>query len=56
MISKCEVEGCNKPARFGLYRFNKDGTKTWTEVCIRHEMEIGDENARRYNQEIGQEI
>ena len=43
----CEVGGCQQKAKFNLYRFNRDGTKVWTEVCDMHERSIGDANMRR---------
>lgn len=43
----CQVEGCHYEAKFNLYRFNRDGTKTWINVCDMHERRIGDANMRR---------
>lgn len=43
----CGVAGCSGKAKFSLYRFNRDGSKTWTHVCDMHERNIGDSNMRR---------
>ena len=40
----CEVENCKLSARFNLYRFNADGTKTWLRVCDLHERLIVEAN------------
>lgn len=46
-LGQCQIEGCNNPAKYGLYRTNPDGQKEWLYVCPLHEREIGDENVRR---------
>jgi len=55
----CEVENCPNKAKYNLYRFNSDGSKTWLNVCAAHEREIGDSNMRRaggrYEREVENE-
>ena len=46
-MTNCEIDGCKKPAKYGTYRFNPDGSKTWLRVCIAHEIQIGDANERQ---------
>ena len=45
-LGKCQVEGCNDSAKYGLYR-TKNGQKEWLHVCRLHEGQIGSENMRR---------
>ncbi len=47
MKGQCEVEGCQDPAKYGLYKTQPDGKKVWLHVCRKHEGEIGSENHRR---------
>ena len=49
-LGKCQVHGCNQPARYGLYR-TTDGKKEWIYVCRRHESEMGYENLMRREKE-----
>jgi len=46
-LGPCQVEGCDTPAKYGLYRTDSKGNKEWLNVCPRHERLIGDENHRR---------
>ena len=46
-LGQCQVEGCNRLARWALYRTNPDGRKVWLHVCDEHERIIGNENMRR---------
>lgn len=46
-LGKCQIEGCNKLAQYGLYRTTLMGEKEWLYVCRYHEKIIGDENMRR---------
>ena len=46
-VKSCQVSGCNRPARYALYRTMPDGRKVWLEVCREHEGEIGMENLAR---------
>jgi hypothetical protein len=43
----CEIENCNNPARYQLFRTLEDGEKVWVWVCVMHEKIIGDENMKR---------
>lgn len=43
----CQEEGCIEKARYKLFRYNKDGTKSWVSVCKKHELKIGNDNMRR---------
>lgn len=43
----CEVEHCNRPAKYNLYRQNPNGTKTWLDVCDIHERQIAFDNLKR---------
>jgi len=45
-LGLCQVEGCNTPAKYGLYRTGNKG-KEWLHVCALHEGIIGSENMRR---------
>lgn len=47
MAEQCQVEYCNNPAKFALYKTFPDGTKKWLHVCRLHESEIGRENLHR---------
>lgn len=41
----CEVNGCRRAAKFGLYQLNpKDFTKSWINVCADHEAELSRES------------
>jgi len=46
-LGKCEVEGCNEKAKYGLYRTDNKGNKEWLHVCRLHEGLIGNENLKR---------
>ena len=54
-LGKCQVEGCNNPAKYGLYEtyfrtyLNSPykGIKKWLHVCRECEAEIGTENLCR---------
>ena len=52
-LGKCQVHGCNQPARYGLYR-TTDGKKEWIYVCRRHESEMGYENLMRVGSYAGE--
>ena len=46
-LGPCQVEGCNSPAKYGLYRTDSKSNKEWLHVCSLHEGIIGSENHRR---------
>jgi len=46
-LGRCQVEGCNSVAKYGLYHTSANGKKVWLNVCREHERIIGDENMRR---------
>lgn len=46
-LGMCQVKGCNKPAKYGLYRTNPDGSKVWLHVCKQGEKIIGADNLKR---------
>lgn len=48
---KCEIIGCNKKAKWGIYKTYENGTKLFIRVCDHHEIIIGDENARNSNRQ-----
>jgi len=33
----CKYEGCDRPARYALYRLYPDFTKKWVNVCSVHD-------------------
>ena len=43
----CQVESCNSPAKYGIYRTDSKGNKQWLHVCKEHEGPIGEENLKR---------
>jgi hypothetical protein len=43
----CEIESCDNPARYQIYKILPDGSKVWLSVCEYHEKKIDDENMRR---------
>ena len=43
----CQEEGCVVKASYKLFRYNRDGTKSWVGVCQEHERKIGNSNMRR---------
>ena len=51
-LGKCQVEGCNDKAEFGLFRILK-GKKEWLLVCRLHQKHIGDANLRRAGGRFG---
>ena len=42
----CQIEGCDRPARFGLFH-TQGKIKTWKYVCEQCESRIGHENLLR---------
>jgi len=46
MTGQCEIKGCQKPAKYALYKTFNDG-KRWLHVCKEHEGKIGNENTER---------
>ena len=54
---KCQVEGCQTPAKYGLFKTYPNGKKRWLYVCELHEKIIGDENMVRaggYYSKVGE--
>jgi len=47
MRGKCQVTGCEQPAKYPLYKTYPNGLKVWLHVCDKHEVEIGTENSKR---------
>ena len=45
-MNDCEIEGCTKKAKFGMYR-TIDGKKEWLHVCKECERDIARENLIR---------
>ena len=52
MKGQCEIGGCQKPAKYALYKLYPDGTKRWLHVCEKHEGEIGQENLNRAGEHL----
>ena len=46
-MKQCEVNGCKRPAKWGLYKTFPNGEKRWLRVCDGHEKEIGQKNLQR---------
>jgi len=46
-LGQCQVKGCTKRAKYGLFKTYPDGRKDWLHVCPEHEGQIGTENLRR---------
>ena len=44
----CQVEGCNEPAKYALYRLKE--VKEWLHVCDECDKRIGADNERRYKE------
>lgn len=44
---RCQVNGCQNPAEYKLFKTYPDGEKKWLHVCEKHEREIGSKNMRR---------
>lgn len=47
MKRQCEVNGCQQPAKYALFKTFPNGEKRWLHVCKDHEAEIGNENMKR---------
>ena len=47
MNGNCEIEGCNRNARWSLYRQLPTGEKEWVNVCEYHWGPIARENLAR---------
>jgi len=47
MKKQCEIEGCTRPAKYGIYKTFPNGEKKWLHVCEKCEQKIGRENIRR---------
>ena len=45
-MNKCQEKGCDKKARFNLYKYLTLKKKIWVEVCSKHDREIALNNAR----------
>ena len=58
MEGKCQIEGCEEPAEYPIYKLSSSITKEWLYVCKRHEDEIGDNNIRLqgYDPRTGEEL
>lgn len=53
MKGNCQIEGCSKKARYGLYHI-QNGKKTWKNVCIYHESVIGWDNLQKAGGYVGE--
>jgi hypothetical protein len=39
-MKQCEYLGCDSGAKFGMFKLNADGTKTWINLCNFHDREV----------------
>ena len=46
-LVKCQIEGCQNLAKYGLFKTSLDGKKSWLNACVYHEQIIGSENIRQ---------
>jgi len=49
----CEIDGCNNPAKYALYKTFPDGHKEWLNVCKECDNVIGAENIKRAGGYLG---
>ena len=45
----CDIEGCIKEAKYGIYEIKPDSTRRWLKVCKEHEEIIGKSNLEWFN-------
>lgn len=53
MKKQCEVYGCERPAKYALFKTFPGGRKRFLHVCKEHEREIGNENLKRAGVYVG---
>lgn len=44
-MKKCEFEDCSRNAKYAVYQYHDDGTKTWGHFCNEHEKKVVRENS-----------